>query len=116
MSCQPTQIVLKPDEREALGSLVRSSSTEQRYAFRARVVLLADEGCGTHEIARRLAALPATVTKWRLRFARQRMEGIQNMPRPEKQWRYGPTEERRVLAMLDEEPPSPGTRGGTVGC
>jgi len=106
MSYQPTPIVLKPDEREALGSWVRSSSTEQRYAFRARVVLLADEGLGTREIARRLAARPATVTKWRIRFAQKRMEGIKDAPRPGKRRRYGPKEEQRVLAKLDEAPPS----------
>lgn len=106
MGYQPTKIVLRPDERETLKAWVRSSSTEQRYALRARIVILADEGLGTNEIARRLVTRPATVTKWRLRFSGKRVEGLKDAPRPGKKPKYRLADERRVLAMLDQEPPS----------
>lgn len=67
---------------------------------------MAGEGMGTNEIARRLSTRPATVTKWRTRFAQKRMEGLEDAPRPGKQRLYGPNDERRVLTRLDEEPPS----------
>jgi transposase len=106
MGYKPTTIVLKPEEREALSAWVRSSSSEQRYAFRARIVLLAGEGLGTNGIARKLSTRPATVTKWRLRFSRRGVDGLTDAPRPGKKPRYGLADERRVLAALDGEPPS----------
>ena len=106
MSYQPTPIELKPDEESTLHSWVRSSTTEQRLAFRARIILLANEGMGTNVIAEGLGTRPATVTKWRTRFARLRIEGLKDAPRPGKKRQYGPMEERRVLRMLDEPPPA----------
>ena len=106
MSYQPTPIALKKAEKEVLESWTRTASIQQRYSFRARVILMAGEGLGTHEIARRLSTRAATVTKWRTRFAKKRMEGLQDAPRPGKQRRYAPKDERRVLAKLDEKSPS----------
>lgn len=106
MSFQPTLIVLKAAEKEVLESWTRTASIQQRYSFRARVILMAGDGMGTHEIARRLETRPATVTKWRTRFALKGMDGLRDAPRPGKKRCYGPKEERRVLAKLDQEPPS----------
>ncbi len=106
MSFQPTPIVLKAAEQEVLESWTRTASIQQRYSFRARVILMAGDGMGTHEIARRLEARPARVTKWRTRFALKGMDGLRDAPRPGKKRCYGPKEERRVLEKLDQEPPS----------
>jgi len=67
-------IVLTDQEREVLSQWARSGAGEHRFIERARVVLLADEGASTREIARRLHTRPARVSKWRQRFARQRLE------------------------------------------
>lgn len=106
MSYQPTKIELKSDEKTELESWVRSTTTEQRRVFRAEIVLMANEGIGTNDIARRLETRAATVTKWRTRFARSGMDGLKDAPRPGQKRRYLPDDERRVLRMLDQPPPS----------
>jgi transposase len=74
--------------------------------FRARVVLMADEGMGTNTIAEELEVRPATVSKWRLRFARLGVDGLKDAPRPGQKRRYLPDDEKRVLQTLDQPPPS----------
>jgi transposase len=52
-------------------------------ALRSRIVLAcADEGRSRIEIARTVGCNPATVTKWRHRFAERRLEGLLDEPRP----------------------------------
>jgi len=106
MSYQPTRIELKPEQRTALETMIRSATTEQRLVFRSRIVVMAGDGMGTNAIARKLETRPATVTKWRTRFARLGLDGLRDTPRPGKRRRYLPDDERRVLHKLDQPPPS----------
>jgi len=106
MSYQPTPIELRTKQKAVLESWIRSSTTEQRLAFRARVIIMANEGMGTNVIARKLETRPATVTKWRMRFAQLGLDGLKDAPRPGQRRRYLPADERRILRMLDQPPPS----------
>ncbi len=106
MSYQPTPIALEPEKRAVLESWIRSATTEQRLVFRSKIILMASEGMGTNAIARKLEARPATVTKWRTRFARLGLDGLGDAARPGQRRRYLPDDERRVLQMLDQPPPS----------
>jgi transposase len=106
MSYKPTPIELRTKQKAVLESWIRSSTTEQRLAFRARVIIMANEGMGTNVIARKLETRPATVTKWRMRFAQSGLDGLKDAPRPGKRRRYLPADERRILRMLDQPPPS----------
>jgi transposase len=106
MSYKPTPIELKPEEKSTLESWSRSSTAEQRVVLRSRIILLADEGMGTNAIARRMKIRPATVTKWRIRFAQLGLEGLKDAPRPGKKRHYTEGDERRVLSTLDEPVPS----------
>ncbi len=45
-------------------------------SFRARIILMASEGMGTNDIAKNLETRPATVTKWRVRFANGGSRGL----------------------------------------
>jgi transposase len=84
---------------------VRSAKTEQRLAFRARVVLAAAAGEGSASIARREGVRLNTVSTWRMRFAERGIAGLQDERRAGRPLLYGPETERRVLAQLDEPPP-----------
>jgi transposase len=106
MSYKPTPITLGPEQKATLESWMRSSTTEQRLAFRARIIMMAGAGMGTNAIARKLDIRPATVTRWRTRFARLELDGLRDAPRSGKRPRYSPQDERRVLQMLDQPPPS----------
>jgi transposase len=99
-------IVLTDEERGQLMAWTRQGRTEQRLVQRSRIVLAAAAGTMTKEIATRLAVRPATVSKWRTRFAALRLRGLADSPRSGKPAGYGEAAEHRILAMLDELPPS----------
>jgi transposase len=104
---RPAAVIhLTAEEERILRQYVRSGTTEQRLAERAAIILLAGEGKGTQEIARTVQTRPATISKWRLRFARHRLPGLVDSARSGKPRHYNETTERRVLAQLDQKPPS----------
>ena len=80
---RPTvSIVLTEAERQHLESLARRSRTAPQMARRARIVLSCAAGQNNKTVARRLRLSPATVGKWRTRFARERLDGLLDEPRP----------------------------------
>ena len=99
-------IELREEERQTLLSWTRSGSTEHRLVERAQIILLAAENRTTHEIANRLKTRPARVSKWRGRFARKRIAGLQDHPRQGPPGWYDANTEGRILAVLDNPPPS----------
>ena len=80
---RPTvQITLTDSERAELAALVRRHGTSQATALRARIVLLAAEGVTNLAIAEELGCHSVTVSKWRWRFASERLDGLRDAPRP----------------------------------
>ena len=75
-------IELSDDERARLESWSRGRTTAQALAVRSRIVLAAADGLSNSEIAARLGISRPTVTKWRNRFCRARLEGLLDEPRP----------------------------------
>ena len=76
VSRRATSILLSDDIRTILATWVRSASTEQQLAQRARIVLAAADGDSTKRIAARLHVRPATVSRWRRRFAARGLAGL----------------------------------------
>jgi transposase len=99
------RVVLSEEERETLAAWSRSSAGEHRLVERSRIILLAAEGLSAREIARRLDTRLARVSKWRQRFSRDRLAGLEDAPRSGKPKTYDETVERRVLTLLDSDPP-----------
>jgi len=87
MSRIATAIELSDEDRMTLESWVRRGCTQQRYLFRARIILAAAQGQETKEIAAAGIA------------------GLQDAPRPGKPRKYDESDERRILTMLDQDPP-----------
>jgi transposase len=101
-----TPIELTAEERSTLESWVRSATMEQRLVERARIVLAAAAGTGSRAIARELRCARGMVSKWRLRFARERVAGLADAPRSGKPRTYDEATDRRILAALDRPPPA----------
>ena len=98
-------IELSTPEREVLENTVRSSRSAVRDVFRARIVLLAAEGRESRDIAAHLNTGQDTVSKWRRRFAQQRLDGLIERPgRGRKRHYTAQTIERIVEDTLHTTP------------
>jgi transposase len=105
MSRTATSIEVTAEERAELDRWVSSPTTEQRKAFRARVILAAAAGEGSTGIARGEGVRLNTVSTWRVRFARKGLPGLMDEPRQGRPTTYGEEVERRILALLDQPAP-----------
>jgi transposase len=81
MRVAPT-IVLTSEEHTELTKLARSKLASVRCSQRARIVLLAAEGMRNKDIARQVGVGRVQVSRWRERYARLRLVGIEHdLPR-----------------------------------
>ena len=103
---EATPIVLTEQERSALEAMMRSAKTEHVIVERARMVLLAAEGRSTRSIAAELGTWPGRVSRWRRRFARERLGGLHDLPRPGPAPHYTVDTGKPILALLDQAPPA----------
>jgi FixJ family two-component response regulator len=65
---KPFAIDLSPSERSELEQLLRSGTTEQRLAQRARIILAAAGGANNTQVAARLGIAAKTARQWRERW------------------------------------------------
>lgn len=72
---------LTPAEKLALQHTVRRRSAGHRDVQRAKVILLAAQGCSNTEIVRRTHLSAPTIGKWRRRFLQNRTAGLSERPR-----------------------------------
>ena len=77
----PYAIILSPTERRTLEARARQYTLPYRVVVRAKIVLLAAEGFENKEIGERLDAPRPVVSKWRKRFFRERLAGLEDLPR-----------------------------------
>ena len=100
------EIALMDEERAVLQSWMRANKTERRKHFRARVILGLAAGLSNGEVAKRCASRVATISKWRGRFARARLAGLEDAPRSGKPRLYDAATAKRILRTLEEPPPA----------
>jgi transposase len=105
MSRPASVIELTEQEEETLQAWRRAGTTGHWLVQRAQIVLAAAQGESTQAIAERMGCPSSFVSVWRQRFARERLQGLQDAPRSGRPRVYAETDERRVLQKLDEPPP-----------
>jgi len=74
-------ITLTPEERAELERRVRGTKTPQRDVFRARILLLAAAGRSNRQIAIELKTPRETAIKWRRRYLKHGLDGLDDAPR-----------------------------------
>ena len=79
---KPVQIELSETERDELRSVIRKRRSSQARVMRCKIVLAAAQGRSNIDIADEVGCTPATVCKWRSRFAKRGMIGLGDLPRP----------------------------------
>src|SRR6266567_1386655 len=102
---EATPIILTAEEQQALEVLAGSRKSEARMRDRARIILLAAEGMGSRAIGREVGCEPGTASKWRVRYARDRMAGLSETGERGASPKYGTEHDKRILAKLNTSPP-----------
>ncbi|MBI2073712.1 MAG: helix-turn-helix domain-containing protein [Gemmatimonadetes bacterium] len=77
----PFTIKLTREERQILKQRSRRYTLPYRDVVRAKIVLLAAEGLDNKEIGARLDLPREIASKWRKRFYRRRLTGLEEAPR-----------------------------------
>jgi transposase len=95
-------VEVPPRDREVLASWLRAPSIRAGVAQRARIVLLAADGVGTNEIARRVGVSKPTVISWKRRYAAEGVGGLEDRAKP---GRPRTVDEAEVVAATLEPPP-----------
>jgi Homeodomain-like domain len=87
-------------------SLVRSTKTEYRLRQRARIVLLAANDMASRAIGREVGCTTGTASKWRVRYARLRLVGLDETGERGAEPKYTAQTDKRILAVLDHSVPA----------
>ena len=78
----PYTITLNSSEKTELNSRAAKYTLPYFQVIRAKMILLAAEGLSNDEIAQRLDSRREVVSQWRKRFFTERLEGLEERPRP----------------------------------
>lgn len=107
------ELTLSDDERTQLDQWARRRKTAQALAMRARIVLACADGRSNQDVAALLNVTPQTVSKWRGRFVRNRLEGLADAPRPGAPRSISDEQVEAVIARTLEGPPPDATHWTT---
>src|ERR1700722_5163135 len=91
-----------------LSAWTRRRKTAQALALRSRIVLRCAEGGTIGEVAVDLGASRDTVSKWRSRFLRDRLEGLTDERRPGRPRTVSDEKVEQVMTAALEQPPPGG--------
>lgn len=92
-------IVLSEAERVELQRRVRASTSQVRVARRAQAILLCAEGVPLRQIGLRVDMDQHQVGVWRRRFITDRLDGLNDAPRPGRPRRFGHDERIKMAAI-----------------
>lgn len=96
---------VSPDDRATLDSWLRSGTTEQRLAMRAKIILAVAGGTTHSTVASRLGVSLLMIARWKERFRAGGPDALCDCARSGKPRTYDEATEKRILAKLDEPPP-----------
>ena len=93
-------------DRARLEAVVADRNSPQKHVWRARIVLLTADGCGTAEVMRRTGKAKTAVWRWQERFMLECVDGLlRDKTRPSRIPPLGPEVAERVVALTLADPP-----------
>ena len=98
----PGRVQLEPEQRAELQRRIRAATSTQREALRARIILACAEGSKTMETARGCSVHLRTVERWRSRFLRFGLHGLEDRPRPGHQPKFDSVTRLQLIALACE--------------
>jgi transposase len=106
MAMRRKMLSVSDADRAELERRVRSQTIPARSAKRARIVLLAAEGCSGTEIAESVGVSEPTVVAWRKRYEQFGLQGLEDRPRAGRPRRVDADKQHEVLARTLLPPPA----------
>ena len=101
-----TNIEVSATDRQQLAAIVADRNAPQKHAWRAHIVLLTADGCGTAEIMRRAGTSKTAVWRWQERFMTEGVEGLlRDKTRPSRIPPLSTVVEQCVVARTLLDPP-----------
>ena len=93
-------------DRQQLAAIVADRNSPQKHVWRAQIVLLTADGCGTAEIMRRTATSKTAVWRWQERYMTDGVAGLlRDKTRPSRLPSLGAAVEVRVVSRTLDDPP-----------
>jgi transposase len=106
-------ITLSAEERVKLEELARRRKTGQAMALRARIILDCASGLTNSAVAEKRSVTLPTVGKWRSRFAKHRLAGLSDAPRPGQPRKISDAKVEEVVTRTLETVPENATHWST---
>lgn len=98
----PVRLTLDEEVRAELERRVRAFTSTQREARRARIILSCEQ-CGSAEAAARVVGVhPTTVERWRARFLKKGLRGLEDRARPGRKPKFTPVQRLEIIAAACE--------------
>jgi transposase len=93
-------------DRARLEALVAGRNSPQKHVWRAQIILLTADGCGTSEIMRRTSKVKTVVWRWQERFMQTGVDGLlRDKTRPARIPPLASEIAERVVALTLADPP-----------
>jgi transposase len=109
------KIDLSEADRRALTAIVTDRNSPQKHVWRAQIVLLTADGCGTLELTRRTGTSKTCVWRWQDRFLAEGLPGLlRDKTRRSRIPPLGSEVEARVVAATQTPAPGEATHWTSV--
>lgn len=102
-------LILSNDEREELTRWAQSRTLPAGDVFRARLILCLADGFSYHEIERKLHTSAPTIARWRQRFEKHRMDGLNPRHKGSQPRVVTPSVQARIVRRTLQAPPDGST-------
>jgi transposase len=97
-------VLLNEDQRVELSRIAQSRSLPSGYVFRARLILMLDEGASYSIIKQRLRSTAPTISRWKVRFLGSGIDGLDTRHPGQPATVLTPALRARILSATRKKP------------